>query len=38
MLLDDSEYEDIQATSLSAVKQFGDEEEVAQGQGAARKV
>jgi hypothetical protein len=29
ILLDDSEYEDIQATSLTAVKQFGDEEEVA---------
>jgi len=29
ILLDDSEYEDIQATSLTAVKQFGDEEEIA---------
>ena len=29
ILLDDSEYEDIQATSLSAVQQFGDDEEVA---------
>jgi len=29
MILDDSEYDDIQATSLTAVKQFGDEEEFA---------
>ena len=29
MLLDNSEYEDIQATSLSALQRFGDEEEVA---------
>jgi hypothetical protein len=29
ILLDDSEYEDIQATSLSAVQQFGNDEEVA---------
>ena len=29
MLLDDSDYEDIRATSLAAVKQFGDHEATA---------
>jgi len=38
MLLDDSEYEDIQATSLSAVKQFGDEEEVAKDKALLKSV
>jgi len=38
MLLDDSEYEDIQATSLSAVKQFGDDEEVAKDKALLKSV
>jgi hypothetical protein len=38
ILLDDSEYEDIQATSLTAVKQFGDEEEVASDKALLKSV
>ena len=38
ILLDDSEYEDIQATSLTAVKQFGDEEEVAKDKALLKSV
>ena len=38
ILLDDSEYEDIQATSLTAVKQYGDEEEVAKDEALLKSV
>ena len=38
MLLDDSEYEDIQATSLTALRQFADQEEIAQDQALLKSV
>ncbi|HET9710614.1 MAG TPA: hypothetical protein VFP64_01990 [Pyrinomonadaceae bacterium] len=38
ILLDDSDYEDIQATSLTAVRQFGDEEAVAQDEKLMKSV
>ena len=37
MIVDKSEYDDIQATSLTALEQFGDDEALAQGQGAPEK-
>jgi len=38
ILLDDSEYEDIQATSLTALKRFGDEEELSKDKALLKSV